>query len=68
MRAVTGPGAIVIDMAPPEDRIVRERDLYLAVLRLLEASERVTLADAQRAGLELYGDDGPHPSRWRAPR
>ncbi|MCI0570318.1 MAG: sigma-54-dependent Fis family transcriptional regulator [Myxococcaceae bacterium] len=62
-------------MAGPEVRFARERDVYLAVLRVLEApdplpplravlSQLVELADAQRAGLELYGDASAGRREW----
>ncbi|GMU06384.1 sigma-54-dependent Fis family transcriptional regulator [Corallococcus caeni] len=73
--AVIKASAIVLDMAPIEDRVVRERDLYLAVLHLLDAVDPrsalqdvlmrlVELADAQRAGLELYGDASAGHREW----
>ncbi|MDY7226959.1 sigma-54-dependent Fis family transcriptional regulator [Hyalangium rubrum] len=63
------------NMAAPEIRFARERDLYLAVLRVLDAPDPrqplqevlvglVELGDAQRAGLELYGDASAGRREW----
>jgi Nif-specific regulatory protein len=73
--AVLRTGGIVTDMVTPEARIARERDLYLAVLRVMDAPNPlqplqdvltylVELADAQRAGLELYGDGSVERREW----
>ncbi|WP_253994549.1 sigma-54-dependent Fis family transcriptional regulator [Myxococcus qinghaiensis] len=62
-------------MATPEVRLTRERDLYLAVLRVLDAAEPlpplqdvlaglVELSGAQRAGLELYGEGETAKREW----
>ncbi|WP_224243449.1 sigma-54-dependent Fis family transcriptional regulator [Hyalangium gracile] len=73
--AVLPTGAMLNDMATPEARVARERDLYLAVLRVLDAPDPlqplqdvlaglVELADAQRAGLELYGEASAGRREW----
>ncbi len=73
--AVLMMGGIVTDMATSEARLARERDLYLAVLRVLDAPDPlqplqdvlaglVELAGAQRAGLELYGDRSVGRREW----
>lgn len=62
-------------MAGDGGRVEQERDLYLSVLRLLDAadprealqsllSHLVSLAQAQRAGLELYGDASADRREW----
>ncbi|TQF16893.1 sigma-54-dependent Fis family transcriptional regulator [Myxococcus llanfairpwllgwyngyllgogerychwyrndrobwllllantysiliogogogochensis] len=66
---------MLTDMVTLEARFARERDLYLAVLRVLDAPSPlqplqdvltclVELADAQRAGLELYGESSVARREW----
>lgn len=73
--AVLRPGGMLTDMPTPEARIARERDVYLAVLRVLDAPNPlqllqdvltglVELADARRAGLELYGEGSMERREW----
>ncbi|MBZ4416193.1 sigma-54-dependent Fis family transcriptional regulator [Myxococcus sp. RHSTA-1-4] len=62
-------------MTEPENRVARERDLYLHVLRILDATDPsgpmrdvlttlVELTRAERAYLELYGDVTARERRW----